>query len=70
MSVADEIYEIVKLMPEERANKILDFAKFLQSNTELVDKPLDFRNAAGLGKEIWRSIDVDTYIQQERSSWE
>jgi hypothetical protein len=52
------------------ADEILDFAKFLQSKTELVDKPLDFRNAAGLGKEIWRSIDVDTYIQQERSSWE
>ena len=67
MSVADEIYEIVKLMPEDRANKILDFAKFLQSKQELADKPLDFRDAAGLGKEIWRSIDVDTYIQQERS---
>lgn len=70
MSVADEIYEIVKLMPEDRANKILDFAKFLQSKPELVDKRLDFRDAAGLGKEVWRSVDLDAYIQQERASWD
>jgi hypothetical protein len=70
LSVADEIYEIVKLMPEEKANQILDFAKFLQSKPELADKPLDFRDAAGLGKEVWRSVDVEAYIQQERSSWD
>ncbi|MFM7352412.1 MAG: DUF2281 domain-containing protein [Microcystis aeruginosa] len=70
MSVADEIYKIVKSMPEDRANKILDFAKFLQAKPELADKPLDFRDAAGLGQEMWQSIDVDAYIQQERSSWE
>jgi hypothetical protein len=24
----------------------------------------------GLGKEIWESIDVDQYLQQERDSWD
>ena len=38
------------------------------------DKPcrqgrLDFRKAAGLGKEIWQSIDVDAYMRQERDEW-
>ncbi|NCR41272.1 MAG: DUF2281 domain-containing protein [Microcystis aeruginosa W13-11] len=70
MSVDDDIYKIVKSMPEDRANKILDFAKFLQAKPELEDKPLDFRDAAGLGQEMWQSIDVDAYIPQERSSWE
>jgi hypothetical protein len=42
----------------------------LQAKPELEDKPLDFRDAAGLGQEMWQSIDVDAYIQQERSSWE
>lgn len=23
----------------------------------------------GLGKELWRSVDVDKYIQRERDSW-
>ncbi len=31
---------------------------------------LDFRKAAGLGREIWENIDVDQYIKQERDSWD
>ena len=31
---------------------------------------LDFRKAAGLGKEIWKGIDVDDYLHRERDSWE
>jgi hypothetical protein len=31
---------------------------------------LDFRKAAGLGKEIWKNIDVDEYLRGERNSWE
>lgn len=30
---------------------------------------LDFRKAAGLGKEIWKDIDVDAYLQRERDEW-
>ncbi len=30
---------------------------------------LDFRKAAGLGKEIWQGIDVDNYLQEERDQW-
>ena len=30
---------------------------------------LDFRKAAGLGKEIWKDIDVDVYLQRERDEW-
>jgi prevent-host-death family protein len=30
---------------------------------------LDFRKAAGLGKEIWKEIDVDAYLGQERDQW-
>jgi antitoxin (DNA-binding transcriptional repressor) of toxin-antitoxin stability system len=30
---------------------------------------LDFRKAAGLGKEIWKNIDVDEYLRRERDEW-
>ena len=30
---------------------------------------LDFRKAAGLGKEIWQDVDVDNYLQKERDQW-
>ncbi len=27
------------------------------------------REFRGLGKELWREIDVDKYIEEERNSW-
>jgi len=30
---------------------------------------LDFRKAAGLGKEVWKDVDVDAYIRQKRDEW-
>ena len=30
---------------------------------------LDFRKAAGLGKEVWQMIDVEAYLRQERNEW-
>lgn len=31
---------------------------------------LDFRKAAGLGKEIWKDINTDVYLRRERASWD
>ncbi len=30
---------------------------------------LDLRQAAGLGKELWRQLDVDAYVREERQTW-
>ena len=30
---------------------------------------LDFRKCRGLGKDIWRSVDTEEYVAQERSEW-
>lgn len=54
----------------ERAGK--QIAK-LSPLDEQVDRPkgkLDFRKAAGLGREIWSGVDAEKYVQQERSEWE
>ncbi len=34
-----------------------------------IKKPLSLKNLKGLGKEIWRDIDVEEYIKKERESW-
>jgi hypothetical protein len=34
-----------------------------------VKKPLSLRDLKGLGKEIWKDIDVEEYIKKERESW-
>ena len=31
---------------------------------------LDIRGLRGLGKEIWKGLDVEEYIRKERESWE
>ncbi len=34
-----------------------------------IKKPSSLKNLKGLGKEIWKDIDVDEYIKNERESW-
>ena len=31
---------------------------------------VDMLSLAGLGAELWREVDVDTYLEQERASWD
>lgn len=33
-------------------------------------RTLDFRQAAGLGQEMWSRVGVEKYIQQERDTWD
>ncbi len=68
-----EILNRVSLRREEiiieRAGKKI--ARLLPIENE-VSRPrgkLDFRKAAGLGKEIWKDIDVDAYLRRERDEW-
>ncbi|MBD2576820.1 DUF2281 domain-containing protein [Oscillatoria sp. FACHB-1406] len=80
MSSADKLYELAKSLPEEQAAEILDFAEFLlqkrsrQLSTEVATSTepqlLDFRQAAGLGQEVWQSVNVEQYLQQERAAWD
>lgn len=32
-------------------------------------KPLSLKDLKGLGKEIWKEVDVEEYIKKERESW-
>lgn len=33
------------------------------------EKQLSLKNLKGLGREIWKNIDVEEYIKEERESW-
>ncbi len=70
MTIAEKIYEMLSTMPEERVIQVLNFVTELHDNESDIKQKLDFRKSAGLGQEIWRSVDVEGYIQQERSSWD
>jgi hypothetical protein len=70
MTAAQEISEKLSKMPEERVLKVLNLVRELYDNEPDTEPKLDFRKAAGLGREIWQSVDVEKYLQQERASWD
>jgi hypothetical protein len=36
---------------------------------EEIKNHLSLKNLKGLGREIWKDIDVDEYVKKERESW-
>ena len=57
------------LSSDEQFQLLEDLVALLRQRT--VTKPLhSILELGGLGKEIWESIDVDQYLQQERDSWD
>ena len=68
-----EILNRVALRQEEiiieRAGKKIARLSPIEGETPRPSGKLDFRKAAGLGKEIWQEIDVDAYIRRERDQW-
>ncbi len=53
----------------ERAGKKIARLSPIDNEAPRPRGKLDFRKAAGLGKEIWKDIDVDAYLRRERDEW-
>ena len=53
----------------ERAGKKIARISPVESEATRSRGQLDFRKAAGLGKEVWKNIDVDAYLRRERDEW-
>ncbi|MBW1891443.1 MAG: type II toxin-antitoxin system Phd/YefM family antitoxin [Deltaproteobacteria bacterium] len=68
-----EILNRVALLREdiiiERAGKKIARLSPIEDNAVRPRGRLDFRKAAGLGREVWEDLDVDIYLQQERGEW-
>ena len=68
-----EILNRVALLREEiiieRAGKKIARLLPIENEASRPRGKLDFCKAAGLGKEIWKDIDVDVYLRRERDEW-
>jgi len=53
----------------ERAGKKIARLLPIENKASRPRGKLDFRKAAGLGKEIWKDINVDAYLRREREEW-
>jgi len=56
LSLADQL-SLISLLSEQ-----------IRQELDRDGKAVDMLSLAGLGAELWREIDVDTYLEQERAS--
>jgi hypothetical protein len=68
-NLAEVIPLVEKLSPEEKLQLIEYVAHDLQRKPQPPSR-LSWRDARGLGKEIWEGVDVDRYIDELRNEWE
>jgi len=69
MSNYQEVFDQVrKLSLVEQAYLLEELAKLVRVRIRAWPEH-SVRELRGLGKELWRSIDVEQYIKEERDSW-
>ena len=55
---------------------VLEQVRLLEAIAQLVQRetvskpPRSIRELRGLGKEVWKNLDAQEYVNQERDSWE
>lgn len=71
MSTYNEVRRLAEnLTPDEQMRLIEDLAVLIRQKVTLTPKPKrSILELEGLGKEIWKGIDAQEYVNQERDSW-
>jgi len=59
-----------RLSPSDRLRLIAILSDRLRSELEQGIEPIDMLSLTGLGAEIWKDLDITTYLEQERASWD
>ena len=74
MDATEKVDRILKwsesLSPPEQLRLIGLLVERLRGQVQDLDEPLDILTTLGLGAEVWREIDTDAYLEQERQSWD
>jgi hypothetical protein len=71
MIILDQVLDISdQLSLADQLRLISLLSERLRSKVGQEDDQIDMLSLTGLGAELWREIDVDTYLEQERASWE
>ena len=65
-----------EVLDQARKLSLVDQARLMEELAKIVrihiqeQSEHSVRELRGLGKELWRSIDVERYIEEERNSWD
>ena len=69
-SLDEAIVVSERLSPSDQLRLIGVLSERLRGELEQSAESIDMLSLAGLGAEIWKEIDVTTYLEQERASWD
>jgi len=64
-----QILNLVKQLAPRQQKQLLDSLSDLVNQHPDEPEKRSILELQGLGKEIWKNIDTDKYIDQERNSW-
>ena len=69
-----QLLNIVSLTNEDviiaRAGKPIARLTSCEGDSRGASGKLDLRRAQGLGRDLWRRVDSDAYLAQERDAWD
>jgi len=54
----------------ERAGKKIAKVVDVSSTTRSAEGKVDFRDALGVGADLWKDVDIDEYVRRERNEWD
>jgi hypothetical protein len=65
-----ELLKLACKLPEEQQLELISrLSSRLLSQKVVKAKPKTWMEMAGLGKEIWKNVDAQEYVRQERANW-
>ncbi len=68
VSYEDVLRSVEALSPTEQLRLIAEVAEYLRIHTEPESRS-SILELQGMGKEIWKGVDAQAYIDRERGSW-
>jgi len=66
----DSLYEALHSRAEREHRSVSQEVIYLLKQAVSEPEPISILQLRGLGKEIWRGVDVSDYIDKERDSWD
>ena len=69
-SLDEAIVVSERLSPSDQLRLIGVLSERLRGELEQSAEPIDMLSLAGLGAEIWKDLDLTTYLEQERAGWD
>jgi len=65
------VLRLMRELPlEDKLRLIGLLTEDLREEMEREGDPVDVLSLVGLGAEVWREVDVDEYVDQERGRWD